>query len=150
MDSACRHARMCTKRECYSHSTANSEADEQRTIIVTGNGVGGARFAWTRELAFVVAVVGAAWVIANALGDVRAEVARTGAHVQRNGVLIERNAEAIDRNAKAIDRNAKAIDRNADAIARNAEAIGEVKASVANLAGQFAEHVREHTELAGR
>ena len=108
---------------------------------MTGNGIGGARFAWTRRdvalvvaavgaaWAVVVAVVGAAWVVANALGDVKAEVARTAAHVQRNGVLIERNAKAIE---------------------RNAEAIGEVKASVANLAGQFAEHVREHTELAGR
>ena len=117
----------------------------------------GARFTWVRDLAFVVAIVGGAWVIADAIGELKAEQARTGAKVEHNAVLIERNARAIDRNAEAIDRNAEAIDRNAEAIARNAEAIdrnaeaiGEVNESVAKLAGQYAEHTREHQELASR
>lgn len=96
---------------------------------MTRDAVGGPWFAWVRELAFVVALVGATWVIASAIGDLEAQVAR-------NAVLIESNAQAIDRNAQAID--------------RNAEAIGEVKESMAQLAGQYAEHTREHRDLASR
>ena len=96
----------------------------------------GARFAWVRDLAFVAAIGGGAWVIADAIGELKAEQARTGANVEHNAVLIERNA--------------KAIERNAEAIARNAEAIGEVKESVAKLTGQYEEHTREHQDLASR
>ena len=110
---------------------------------MTRDAVGGPWFAWVRELAFVVALVGATWVIASAIGDVKVEVAGVAADVARNAVLIERNAEAIDRNAQAIERNAQAIDRNA-------QAIGEVKESMARLAGQYAEHTREHRDLASR
>lgn len=97
---------------------------------------GGARFAWVRDLAFVAAIGGGAWVIADAIGDLKAELARTNAKVEHNAVLIERNAAAIERNAEAIE--------------RNAEAIGEVKESMARLAGQYAEHTREHQERASR
>ena len=90
---------------------------------------GGARFAWVRDLAFVAAIGGGAWVIADAIGDLKAELARTNAKVEHNAVLIERNAAAIE---------------------RNAEAIGEVKESMARLAGQYAEHTREHQERASR
>ena len=89
----------------------------------------GARFAWVRDLAFVAAIGGGAWVVADAIGELKAEQARTSAKVERNAVLIERNAKAIE---------------------RNAEAIGEVKESVAKLTGQYAEHTREHQELASR
>ena len=117
--------------------------DNERTVIVTGDAERKTRFAWMRELAFVVAIVGGAWVIADAIADVRVEVAQLAgevaelaAKVEHNGVLIERNAEAIARNAEAIE--------------RNAEAIGELKESMASLAGQYAEHIREHQELASR
>ena len=103
----------------------------------------GARFAWVRDLAFVAAIGGGAWVIADAIGELKAEQARTGANVEHNAVLIERNAKAIERNAEAIERNAEAIERNA-------EAIGEVKESVAKLTGQYEEHIREHQDLASR
>ena len=110
--------------------------DNERTVIVTGDAERKTRFAWMRELAFVVAIVGGAWVIADAIADVRVEVAQLAgevaelaAKVEHNGVLIERNAEAI---------------------AGNAEAIGELKESMASLAGQYAEHIREHQELASR
>ena len=110
--------------------------DNERKVIVTGDAERKTRFAWMRELAFVVAIVGGAWVIADAIADVRVEVAQLAgevaelaAKVEHNGVLIERNAEAI---------------------ARNAEAIGELKESMASLAGQYAEHIREHQELASR
>ena len=100
----------------------------------------GPRFAWVRDLAFVAAIGGGAWVVADAIGDLKAELkaeqARTSAKVEHNAVLIERNA--------------KAIERNAEAIARNAEAIGEVKESVAKLTGQYEEHIREHQDLASR
>ena len=142
-------------------------------------------FAWVRDSAFVAAIVAGAWVIANALGDLEAQLARAGAKDEHHAVLIDRNVkaidrnieaiervfeaidrnakaidrnvrtldrvfEAIDRNAEAIDRNAKAIDRAFEAIDRNAVAIGELKESVASLTGQYAEHTREHQELAGR
>lgn len=58
-----------------------------------------------------------------------------------NAALIERNAEAIERNAKAIERNAEAIEHVEHTLG---EAIGELEESVALLAGQFAEHTREH------
>ena len=117
----------------------------------------GKRVAWftsVRDFAFVVAIAGGAWAIATAIADVRVDL---GAKLERNTALIERNAEAIERNAEAIERNAKAIERNAKAIERNAEAIeqvkdtmGELEQSVAGLAGQYAEHVREHQPLASR
>ena len=93
----------------------------------------GARFAWVRDLAFVAAIGGGAWVVADAIGELKAELkaeqARTSAKVEHNAVLIERNAKAIE---------------------RNAEAIGEVKESVAKLTGQYEEHTREHQDLASR
>ena len=124
----------------------------------------GKRMAWftsVRDFAFVVAIAGGAWAIATAIADVRVDL---GAKLERNTALIERNAEAIERNAKAIERNAEAIERNAKAIERNAKAIernaeaieqvkdtmGELERSVAGLAGQFAEHVREHEGSASR
>ena len=120
-------------------------------------------FAWVRDSAFVAAIVAGvagAWVIANALGDLEAQLARVAVEVEHQEALIGRNAkaidrifEAIDRNTRAIDRNAEsidrifeAIDRNAKAIDRNAEAIGELKESVAGLAGRYAEHTREHQQ----
>ncbi len=99
-------------------------------------------FALVRDSAIVAGVAGA-WVIANALGDLEAQLARAGAKDEHLAVLIDRNVKAIDRNAEAIDRNAEAIDRNA-------VAIGELKESVASLTGQYAEHTRKHEELAGR
>ena len=90
-------------------------------------------FALVRDSAFVAAIVAGvagAWVIANALGDLEAQLARAGAKDEHLAVLIDRNVKAIDRNVEAmervfeaIDRNAKAIDRNAKAIDRNAKAI---------------------------
>ena len=101
-------------------------------------------FDWVRELAFVVAIAGGAWAIATAIGDLRADLS---IKIERNAALIERNAEAIERNAKAIERNAEAIEHVEDTLG---EAIGELEESVALLAGQFAEHVREHQPLASR
>ena len=90
-------------------------------------------FALVRDSAFVAAIVAGvagAWVIANALGDLEAQLARAGAKDEHLAALIDRNVKAIDRNVEtmervfeAIDRNAKAIDRNAKAIDRNASAI---------------------------
>ena len=97
-------------------------------------------FAWVRDFAFVVAIAGGAWAIATAIADVRVDL---GAKLERNTALIERNAEAIERNAKAIERNAEAIEQVKDTM-------GELERSVAGLAGQFAEHVREHEGLASR
>ena len=86
-------------------------------------------FALVRDSAFVAAIVAGvagAWVIADALGDLEAQLARAGAKDEHLAVLIDRNVKAIDRNVKAIDRNAEAIDRNAEAIDRNAEAMERV------------------------
>ena len=83
-------------------------------------------FALVRDSAFVAAIVAGvagAWVIADALGDLEAQLARAGAKDEHLAVLIDRNVKAIDRNVKAIDRNAEAIDRNAEAMERVFEAI---------------------------
>ena len=49
-------------------------------------------FAWLREAALIVAVLGGAWTIGGA-------VARVEAKVEHNADLLERNAQAIERNA---------------------------------------------------
>lgn len=90
---------------------------------------GGGWPTWVRDSAFVAAIAGSAWVVADAIGDLKAEQARTRAEVKHLAVLIQRNAEGI---------------------ADNAEAIGEVKESVAKLTGQYEEHTREHQRLASR
>ena len=55
---------------------------------------------------------------------------------------------AIERNAQAIERNAQAIERNART---HGEAIAKLQESMANLTGQYVEHVRYHNEtLANR
>lgn len=89
---------------------------------VTEKAQGGGWPTWVRDSAFLVAIAGSAWVVADAIGDLKAGLAR-------NAALIERNAEGI---------------------ARNAAGIGEVKESVAKLTGQYEEHTREHQRLAGR
>lgn len=96
---------------------------------VTERAQGGGWPTWVRDSAFLVAIAGSAWVVADAIGDLKAGLAR-------NAALIERNAEGIA--------------RNAEGIARNAEGIGEVKESVAKLTGQYEEHTREHQRLASR
>lgn len=110
---------------------------------VTERAQGGGWPTWVRDSAFLVAIAGSAWVIADSIGDLKAEQARTRAEVKHLAVLIQRNAEGIERNAEGIE-------RNAEGIAGNAEAIGEVKESVAKLAGQYEEHTREHQGLASR
>lgn len=95
-------------------------------------------FAQVWDFAFVATIAAGAWAIATAIADLRVDLS---IKVERNAVLIERNAEANERNAKAIERDAKAIERAEDTLG---EAIGELEESVALLAGQFAEHVREH------
>ena len=83
-------------------------------------------FALVRDSAFVAAIVAGvagAWVIANALGDLEAQLARAGAKDEHLAALIDRNVKAIDRNVEAIDRNAEAMERVFEAIDRNAKAI---------------------------
>ena len=79
-------------------------------------------FAWLREAALIVAVVGAAWTIGGA-------VARVEAKVDHNADLIERNAAAIERNAAAI---------------------AQLQESMAALSGRYEEHTRAHEQLASR
>ena len=79
-------------------------------------------FAWLREAALIVAVVGAAWTIGGA-------VARVEAKVDHNADLIERNAAAIERNAAAI---------------------AQLQESMAALNGRYEEHTRAHEQLASR
>ena len=86
-------------------------------------------FAWLREAALIVAVVGAAWTIGGA-------VARVEAKVDHNADLIERNAAAIERNAQALE--------------RTVQAIAELQASMAALNGRYEEHTRAHEQLASR
>lgn len=100
---------------------------------VTERAQGGGWPTWVRDSAFLVAIAGSAWVVADAIGDLKAEQARTRAEVEHLKVLIERNAVGIERNAQGIARG-----------------IGEVKESVAKLTGQYEEHTREHQGLASR
>ena len=81
--------------------------------------------AWVRD----VAVVGAAWALSGTINRVEAKVDHTA-------YLVERNAQAIERNAQAIE--------------RNAQAIAKLQESMASLAGQYAEHIRRHDQLADR
>ena len=118
-------------------------SDNERTVIVTGDAERKTRFAWMRELAFVVAIVGGAWVIADAIADVRVAIADVR-------VEVAQLAGEVGELAAKVEHNGVLIERNAEAIARNAEAIGELKESMASLAGQYAEHIREHQELASR
>ena len=93
---------------------------------------------WVPYLALMVTIAGAAWGLAWSLGG---SLARLEEKVEQNAAGIERNAQAIERNAQAIERNAQA----------NAQAIAKVQEAVANLAGQYSEHVRHHDEtLASR
>lgn len=78
--------------------------------------------AWVRDVAMVVAVVGAAWVLSGTISRVEAKVDHTA-------YLVERNAQAIE---------------------RNAQAIAKLQESMASLAGQYAEHIRRHDQLANR
>ena len=96
--------------------------------------------AWAPYFALMVTIVGAAWGLAWSLSG---SLARLEDKVEQNAAGIERNAQAIERNAQAIERNAQAIVRNAQA---NAQAIAKVQEAVANLAGQYREHVRHHDE----
>lgn len=89
---------------------------------------------WVPWFAFMATIVGATWSLSGSLSRLEGKV--------------EQNAAGIERNAQAIERNARAIERNAQA---NARAIAEVQEVVANLAGQYSEHVRRHDEaLASR
>lgn len=89
---------------------------------------------WVPWFALMVTIVGAAWGLA---WSISGNLSRLEEKVEQNAVGIERNAQAIERNAQAIERNARAI--------------AEVQKVVANLAGQYSEHVRRHDEtLASR
>ena len=79
--------------------------------------------AWLRDVAPIVAVVGAAWALNGHLGRIEAKV--------------EHNADLLQRNAVAIQRNAEALERSAQAIAK-------LQASMSSLTGRFAEPVRGH------
>ena len=82
---------------------------------------------WVPYLALMATIAGAAWGLAWSLGG---SLARLEQKVEQNAVGIERNAQAIE---------------------RNAQAIAKVQETVANLAGQYGEHVRHHDEtLASR
>ena len=109
--------------------------DNERTVIVTSDAERKTRFAWMRELAFVVAIVGGAWVIADAIADVRVAIADVRVEVAQLAGEVAELAAKVEHNGVLIERNAEAIARNAEAIARNAEAIGELKESMASLAG---------------
>ena len=86
---------------------------------------------WVPYLALMATIAGAAWGLAWSLGG---SLARLEEKVEQNAAAIERNAQAIERNAQA-----------------NAQAIAKVQEAVANLAGQYSEHVRRHDEtLASR
>ena len=86
-------------------------------------------FALVRDSAFVAAIVAGvagAWVIANALGDLEAQLARAGAKDEHLAALIDRNVKAIDRNVEAMERVFEAIDRNAKAIDRNVRTLDRI------------------------
>ena len=82
---------------------------------------------WVPWFALMVTIVGAAWGLA---WSISGNLSRLEEKVEQNAVGIERNARAIERNARAI---------------------AEVQEALANLAGQYREHVRRHDEaLASR
>ena len=86
-------------------------------------------FAWLRDAALIVAVVGAAWTIGSAISRVEAKV---------------------DHAADLIQRNAQAIERNAQALEYTAQAIAKLQESMAALNGRYEEHTRHHEQLASR
>ena len=89
---------------------------------------------WGPAIAIMITLVGAAWSLAWSLSS---DISRLEGKVEQNAVAIERNAQAIERNAQAIE--------------RNAQAIAKLQESMANLTGQYVEHVRYHNEtLANR
>ena len=89
---------------------------------------------WAPHIAIMVTIVGAAWGVA---WSVSGSLARLEGKVESNAQAIERNAQAIERNAQAIERNARGI--------------AVLQEAMANLTGQYAEHVRRHDEaLASR
>lgn len=131
--------------------------------------------AWALVLVLAITLGGGAWILAWTLSTnfvrLGAAIERNHDAVERNGVAIARNGKAIERNALAIGRNAQAIERNAQAIERNATAIAQVQesvaangmaievnrsaiganaAAIAKVAGQFAEHTRQHDRVASR
>ena len=97
--------------------------------IMAGSANRNSVIAWMRDVALVVAVVGAAWVLSGQLGRIEAKV---------------------EHNANLIQRNAVAIQRNAEAIERTAQAVAELQESMALLNGRFAEHMHRHDQLASR
>ena len=105
-----------------------------------GNTIGDRSFAWVREMALAIALVSSTWMVASAIGDLKAEMARVAAKVEHNTFLLERNAEALARNAEALA-------RNAEALARAAASIDEANRLLAGLAGQYAADARKRKEL---
>ena len=96
---------------------------------------------WGPTIAIMITLVGAAWSVAWSVGS---DIRRLEGKVEQNGVALERNAQALERNAQALERNAQAIERIAQATAKLQE-------GMANLTGQYVEHVRHHNEaLANR
>ncbi len=82
---------------------------------------------WAPHIAIMVTIVGAAWGVA---WSVSGSLARLEGKVESNAQAIERNAQAIERNARGI---------------------AVLQEAMANLTGQYAEHVRRHDEaLASR
>ena len=98
-----------------------------------GNTIGDRSFAWVREMALAIALVSSTWMVASAIGDLKAEMARVAAKVEHNTFLLERNAEALARNAEALARAAASID--------------EANRLLAGLAGQYAADARKRKEL---
>lgn len=93
---------------------------------------------WGPAIAIMITFVGAAWSLAWSLSS---DISRLEGKVEQNAVAIERNAQAIERNAQAIERNART----------HGEAIAKLQEGMANLTGQYVEHVRHHNEaLANR
>lgn len=83
--------------------------------------------AWLRDAALIVAVVGAAWTIGNAIGRVESK---------------------LDHALDLIERNGQAIERNAQGIERIAQAIAQLQESMALLSGRYEGHMRHHEQLA--
>ena len=77
---------------------------------------------WAPFIAIMITVAGATWTLSAKLSQLEAKV--------------EQNTVAIERNARA----------TAQAVERNAQAIAEVQEALANLTGQYVEHVRHHNE----
>ena len=86
-------------------------------------------YAWLRDAASIVAVVGAVWPIGSAIGriDARMDIALD---------LIERNGQAIERNAQGLE--------------RTAQAIALLRESMTSLSERCEEHMRHHEQLASR